>query len=78
MVQVNPMHSKRVKDPQGNSPTKTDDKAVRKWFSDLRVKTLYIELGSRWENGYIESFYRKMRNELFEKTFLRLAFADFH
>ena len=30
----------------------------------LGVKTLYIEPGSPWENGYIESFNGKMRNEL--------------
>jgi len=28
------------------------------------VKTLYIEPGSPWENGYIESFNGKLRDEL--------------
>ena len=28
-------------------------KAVRKWLSHLGVKTLFIEPGSLWENGYI-------------------------
>jgi transposase InsO family protein len=28
------------------------------------VKTLYIEPGSPWENGYIESFNGKFRDEL--------------
>jgi putative transposase len=31
-------------------------KAVRKWLNWLGVKTLFIERGSPWENGYIESF----------------------
>ena len=31
-------------------------KAVRKWLSRLGVRTLFIERGSPWENGYIESF----------------------
>ena len=31
---------------------------------DLGVKTLYIEPGSPWENGYIESFNGKLRDEL--------------
>ena len=31
-------------------------KAVRKWLSRLGVETLFIEPGSPWENGYIESF----------------------
>jgi hypothetical protein len=28
------------------------------------VKTLFIEPGSPWENGYVESFYGKLRDEL--------------
>lgn len=39
-------------------------KAVRKWLENLGVKTLFIEPGSPWENGYIESFNGKLRNEL--------------
>jgi putative transposase len=39
-------------------------KAVRSWLERLRVKTLFIEPGSPWENGYIESFNGKLRDEL--------------
>jgi transposase InsO family protein len=39
-------------------------RAVRKWLNRLGVKTLFIELGSPWENGYIESFNGKLRDEL--------------
>ena len=39
-------------------------KAIRKWLSRIGVKTLYIEPGSPWENGYIESFNGKLRDEL--------------
>jgi putative transposase len=39
-------------------------KAVRMWLSRLGVRTLFIEKGSPWENGYIESFNGKMRDEL--------------
>ena len=39
-------------------------KAVRKWLSRLGVETLFIEPGSPWENGYIESFNGKLRDEL--------------
>ncbi len=42
-------------------------KAVRKWLSRLGVKTLFIEKGSPWENGYIESFNGKMRDELLNR-----------
>ena len=39
-------------------------KAVRSWLKRVGVKTLYIEPGSPWENGYIESFNGKLRDEL--------------
>ena len=42
-------------------------KKVRKWLSDLSVKTLFIEPGSPWENGYVESFNGKLRDELLNR-----------
>jgi len=39
-------------------------KAVREWLCRIGVKTLFIEPGSPWENGYIESFNGKLRDEL--------------
>ena len=39
---------------------------VREWLSQLNVKTLYIEPGSPWENGCIESFNGKLRDELLD------------
>ena len=39
-------------------------KAVRDWLSRLEVGTLFIEPGSPWENGYVESFNGKLRDEL--------------
>ena len=39
-------------------------RAVREWLSRVGVKTLYIEPGSPWENGYNESFNGKLRDEL--------------
>ena len=38
--------------------------AVRSWLGKVSVKTLFIEPGSPWENGYIESFNGKLRDEL--------------
>lgn len=38
--------------------------AVRGWLDRIGVKTLYIEPGSPWENGYCESFNGKLRDEL--------------
>ena len=40
---------------------------VRDWLRRVRVKTLYIEPGSPWENGYIESFNGKLRDELLNR-----------
>jgi len=42
-------------------------RAVRKWLYRLGVKTLFIERGSPWENGYIESFNGKLRDELLDR-----------
>ena len=42
-------------------------RAVRKWLNQLGVKTLFIEPGSPWENGYIESFNGKFRDELLNR-----------
>ena len=38
--------------------------AVQKWLDKSGVETLYIAPGSPWENGYIESFNSKPRDEL--------------
>jgi putative transposase len=40
---------------------------VREWMQRIDVKTLYIEPGSPWENGYVESFNGKLRDELLER-----------
>jgi len=42
-------------------------KAVRGWLGRIGVGTLYIEPGSPWENGYIESFNGKLRDELLSR-----------
>ena len=40
---------------------------IRNWLGRLGVKTLFIEPGSPWENGYIESFNGKLRDELLNR-----------
>jgi transposase InsO family protein len=42
-------------------------KAIRRWLNRVGVKTLFIEPGSPWENGYIESFNGKLRDELLNR-----------
>ena len=42
-------------------------RAVRDWLAKVGVKRLYIEPGSPWENGYVESFNGKLRDELLDR-----------
>jgi len=50
-----------VRSDNGSEFTAT---AVREWLGKVGVRTLYIEPGSPWENGYVESFNGKLRDEL--------------
>ncbi len=40
---------------------------LRRWLHHLGVTTAFIEPGSPWENGYIESFNGKFRDELLNR-----------
>jgi transposase InsO family protein len=40
---------------------------VREWLGHIGARTLYIEPGSPWENGYVESFNGKLRDELLDR-----------
>ncbi len=50
-----------IRSDNGSEYTAT---AVREWLPRVGVKTLYIEPGSPWENGYAESFNGRLRDEL--------------
>ncbi|KKN16516.1 hypothetical protein LCGC14_0975060 [marine sediment metagenome] len=39
-------------------------KVVRDWLAGMGVSTLFIEPGSPWENGYVESFAGRFKDEL--------------
>jgi len=39
-------------------------RVVRQWLKHLSVRTVFIEPGSPWKNGYNESFNGKLRDEL--------------
>ena len=41
--------------------------AVKKWLKASGVKTLYVAPGSPWENGYVESFNSRLRDELLNR-----------
>ena len=42
-------------------------RVVRTWLRRVGVRTMFIEPGSPWENGYCESFNGKLRDELLER-----------
>ena len=42
-------------------------RAIREWLAKVGAQTLYIEPGSPWENGYVESFNGKLRDELLDR-----------
>ena len=42
-------------------------RAVREWLARVGVRSLYIEPGSPWEKGYVESFNGKLRVELLNR-----------
>ena len=42
-------------------------RAVKQWLQAAGVGTLFIAPGSPWENGYIESFNGKLRDELLNR-----------
>ena len=53
-----------------NGPEFTS-RAVRGWLSNLGVKAMFIEPGNPWENGYVESFDGKLRDELLNRAVIQ-------
>ena len=41
--------------------------AIQDWLQAAGIKTLYIKPGSPWENGHIESFHDKLRDECLKR-----------
>ena len=53
-------------------------RSVQRWLQQAEVETLYIAKGSPWENGYVESFNGKLRDELLNRElFLSLTEARY-
>lgn len=53
-------------------------KKIQRWLNQAKVGTLYIRKASPWENGYVESFNGKLRDELLNRElFLSLAEARY-
>jgi putative transposase len=45
--------------------------AVQDWLERTGIKTMYIEPGAPWENGHIESFHDKLRDECLNRELFR-------
>jgi len=58
-------------------------KIVQRWLKDNQIKTIYIEPGSPWQNGFVESFHGRFRDEclnreqLWTLTEARVVVGDF-
>jgi putative transposase len=52
-------------------------RAVQDWITAVGARTAYIAPGSPWENGYIESFNARLRDELLDgEVFYALREAE--
>ena len=58
-------------------------KDLQRWLADNNIKTIYIEPGSPWQNGFVESFHGRFRDEclnreqLWTLTEARVVIEDF-
>lgn len=58
-------------------------KAVQRWLAEKQIKTIYIDPGSPWQNGFVESFHGRFRDEclnreqLWTLTEARVVIEDF-
>ena len=58
-------------------------KIVQRWLAEQQIKTIYIEPGSPWQNGFVESFHGRFRDEclnreqLWTLTEARVVVGDF-
>lgn len=43
---------------------------VQQWLSNKNIKALYIDPGSPWQNGFIESFHNRLRDECLNREVL--------
>ena len=56
---------------------------VQQWLREQQIKTIYIEPGSPWQNGFVESFHGKFRDEclnreqLWTLTEARVVIGDY-
>ena len=42
-------------------------RAIQDWLSENQIKTIYIDPGCPWQNGYAESFNSRLRVEWLDR-----------
>jgi transposase InsO family protein len=58
-------------------------KELQRWLADNKIKTIYIESGSPWQNGFVESSHGRFRDECLNReqlwilTEARVVIEDF-
>ncbi|TAN36682.1 MAG: IS3 family transposase [Verrucomicrobia bacterium] len=52
-------------------------KIVQQWLAANHIKTIYIEPGSPWQNGFVESFHGRFRDECLNREQLWTLTEDF-
>jgi transposase InsO family protein len=58
-------------------------KIVQRWLKEHSIKTIYIEPASPWQNGFVESFHSRFRDECLDReqfwtlTEARVLIEDF-
>ena len=45
-------------------------KIVQRWRKENRIKTIYNEPGSPWQNGFVESFHGRFRDECLNRELI--------
>jgi putative transposase len=50
-------------------------KQLQRWLTKHQIQTLYIEPGSPWQNGFVESFHGRFRDECLNRE-LMLSVAE--
>ena len=61
---------KQVQRIRGDNGTEFIAGKIQRWLRENQIKTLYIEPGSPWQNGYIESFHSRFRDECLNREWL--------
>ena len=57
-------------------------RVIQDWLAENKIKTIYIDPGCPWQNGYAESFNSRFRIECLDRELLytlsesRVVFAD--